>query len=75
MTEEITDQLNRIESALAENASPYVSTDPVAARYAGFKSVKTWRAWREENGIRNVGTGGTRVYVKADIRKAREGRR
>lgn len=72
---EITEQLNRIESALAENASPYVSTERKAARYAAIDSVKTWRIWRDENGIRNVGTGGKHVYVKADIRKAREGRR
>lgn len=68
-------RLDRIEAALAKQASPYVATDQAAAAYAAIKSVRTWRIWRDENGIRNVGTGGTKVYVKEDIRKAREGRR
>lgn len=72
---EITEQLNRIESAVLENASPYVSTDIAAARYAAIRSVKTWRAWRDSKGIRNIGEGGVRTYVKAYIRKAREGGR
>lgn len=75
LASELCARLERIEAALTETASPYVATDKAAASYAAIKSVKTWRVWRDSKGIRNVGTGGTKVYVKADIRKAREGRR
>ena len=71
---EILQALTELKSMVAQitDPAPYLRGDDEAARYAGYKSRKAFRAWAREAGVRPSIDGGLNFWGKADINRARE---
>ena len=76
MTEEITAELRAIREKLETisnvDASPRIKGDLAAARYAGYRTAKVFRAWARRNGLNPSFDGETNFWSRVDIAKARE---
>lgn len=70
--DDIAARLDSIEQKLASNQSPWLRGDLEAARWAGFKSAKSFRAWARKNSVRPSSDDGMNFWSRADIAQARE---
>jgi len=61
-----------VKLAEANNPTRWISTR-AAAKFAGFKCPRAFRAWAAENNIRPDITNKTNFWSRADIARAREG--
>lgn len=69
---EIHERLERIESALVADHSPWLRGDHAAAKWAGYKTRNGFRKWTKTVGIEPIIEGGLNFWRKDDIIKARE---
>lgn len=69
----IESRLTALEEKLASNQSPWLRGDLEAARWAGFKSAKSFRTWARRNSVRpSKDDEGMNFWSRADIFTARE---
>jgi hypothetical protein len=67
----IDSRLARIEESLTKIPSPWLKGHAAAAEYAGFKSVRAFRQWAKDHGIK-PDRGGIYFWSRRDIDAARE---
>ena len=76
MTEEITAELRAIREKLETisnvDASPWIKGDLAAARYAGYRTAKAFRAWARAVGIKPSVDEKCNFWSRSDIAKGRE---
>jgi hypothetical protein len=69
-------KLESIESRLSElskpEISPWLRGDQAAAKYAGYKSTRTFRRWAQDNEIKPYVEEGINFWDRASIVRARE---
>jgi len=76
MSAEITAELRAIREKLETisnvDASPWIKGDLAAARYAGYRTAKAFRAWARSIGMKPSVDEKCNFWSRADIAKGRE---